>query len=479
MNGLLFKHRRGATECAHALLAGVSLALAFLLRFEFSLSPAYGHMLVLALPALIAVKFSVFRAFALRDLAWRHVGFEDLLRIAAANLAASVAAAGMLRWMIGPGFPRSVYILDFLLCAVCMAAARAIARVFCERRRGERRRSGSIEKPARRILLYGAGGAGVRVLAELRAHPALGMQPVGFIDDDPHKRDLRLGGLKVFGNGEQLGALARRHRATEVLVSIPMATGPQMGRILEYCHAAGVAARKIPRLPEWIEARVLVDQIRDVRLEDLLGREPVQIEEAEVRGALAGKVVLVTGAAGSIGSELCRQIAGFAPAALIGLDNAETALYHIDQEMRERFPKVHFIPELGSIQDENRLCEVFVRHRPFAVYHAAAYKHVPMLEHHPFEAVENNIFGTANLARAAVSHGAKIFVLVSSDKAVQPTNIMGATKRVAELVCLAGPPTARRSRDGAASPRAESRTRFLAVRFGNVLGSNPSSSRVR
>jgi len=468
VTGLLLKHRRGATECAHAALAAASVILAFLVRFEFSLASQYGPVLLLALPVLAFVKAVVFRAFALRDLAWRHVSFEDLLRISAANAVATLGTAGALRWLIGPAFPRSIFVIDLLLCTVLMTAARAGARVLCERDRGERGRTGAAPATEKRILLYGAGGAGIRVLAELRAHSALGMTPVGFIDDDPYKRDLRLSGLRVLGTGLELNGLVQRHRAVEVLVAIPAATGPQMARILERCHAAGVTTRKIPPLSEWIHARV-VDQIREVRLEDLLGRAPVQIQERDTRPALSGKVVLVTGAGGSIGSELCRQIAGCKPSVLVGLDNAETALFHIDQQMKECFPEVQFVPELGNIQDSSRLCEIFARHEPFAVYHAAAYKHVPMMEHHPFEAVENNVFGTANVARASTDCGAQIFVLVSSDKAVRPANIMGATKRMAELVCLGGSDDGTRGRAGREGP-----TRFLAVRFGNVLGSNGS-----
>jgi FlaA1/EpsC-like NDP-sugar epimerase len=220
----------------------------------------------------------------------------------------------------------------------------------------------------------------------------------------------------------------------------------------------------VPALSELIDSRVLAGQIREVRIEDLLGRPPARLDDSAVRSKITGQVVLVTGAGGSIGSELCRQLARHAPAALIGFDHGETALYEIEQELRTSYPDVLFIAEAGSVQSRPRLEEVFARHRPKWVYHAAAYKHVPMMEAHMFEAVQNNIFGTRNIARAAATWGASGFVMVSTDKAVRPTNIMGATKRAAELVCLLE----------AARPAAGSRFKTTAVRFGNVLGSNGS-----
>jgi FlaA1/EpsC-like NDP-sugar epimerase len=258
------------------------------------------------------------------------------------------------------------------------------------------------------------------------------------------------------GGSKTLAEVARKYRVEEVLIALPNATGCEVTVILEQCRAAGIGAKRIPALAELMDHKVLVDQIRDVRLGDLLGRPPVRLDPALIRARLTGRVVMVTGAGGSIGSELCRQIARYAPRALVGFDNAETALYQIDQELREEFPDVPFYPEIGSIQNRRRLDEVFRDHRPASVYHAAAYKHVPMMEAHLFEAVENNVFGTRNVVRAATASGVEDFVLVSSDKAVRSTNVMGATKRLAELICLAAG------------------SNFCAVRFGNVLGSNGS-----
>jgi FlaA1/EpsC-like NDP-sugar epimerase len=445
MKATLLKHRRFVSDAVQMGLAAAAFAAAFLLRFEFALDPFYTRMLSWSLPLLLLVKFFVFRLFGLQDLAWRYLGFQDLARIAAANAVSSFVAAAVLRFAIGSAFPRSIYILDLVLSLTLMVASRALARVMFETHR-----------PAntRRILIYGAGKAGVTVLSEIRSNPQLGYDVAGFLDDDPEKLNLRLNGARVLGGRKTLAAIARRHRVEEVLIALPMATGSEITTILEQCHAGGVAAKRIPALSELMDHKVLVDQVREVRIEDLLGRPPVRLDPAPVHARLTGRVVLVTGAGGSIGSELCRQIARYSPRALVGFDNAETSLYQIDQELREQFPDVAFFPEIGSIQNRRRLDEVFRDHRPDSVFHAAAYKHVPMMEAHLFEAVENNVFGTRNVVRAAVASGVEDFVLVSSDKAVRSTNVMGATKRLAELIC--------------------SSAEFCTVRFGNVLGSNGS-----
>lgn len=453
MKTSLLRHRQAIAELMHVLLASASLGVSFLLRLDFPLGAFYTHLLLQALPLVVAVKLAVFRGFGLSHLGWRYIGFPDLLRIGLANLTASSVAAVALRLAIGSSFPRSIYVLDFLVCLTGMVAGRALVKWLLERRHA------APSKPQRRTLIYGAGKTGVATLAEIRAHAGIGCRVMGFLDDDATKRSMRIHGVRVLGGRADLVAVARTQRIDEVLLALPEDSGDQLTEILEQCRAANVSAKRVPGLLERIGPHVRMDQIRDVRLEDLLGRPPARWEPDGLLAHLSGRTVLVTGAGGSIGSELCRQIARHKPRVLIGFDQAETALYHIEQELRERFPDLVFHPAVGNIQHPRRLAELFEEHRPESVYHAAAYKHVPLMETHPFEAVENNVFGTRNLAQAASGYGAEEFVLVSSDKAVRPAGVMGATKRVAEMICQA-------ERSGS--------TRFRAVRFGNVLGSSGS-----
>jgi FlaA1/EpsC-like NDP-sugar epimerase len=349
--------------------------------------------------------------------------------------------------------PRSIYVLDFLVCLGMTAAARLTVRLAFEFSRlpnlGTKKRT----------LIYGAGDAGVTLLREIHQNPALSYLIVGFIDDGPAKVGRFIHGTKVLGKGAVMPSIVASQAIETVLIALPSATGAQMTKALNHCHEAGVSYKTVPGLAEVIEGNGLATQIRDVAVEDLLGRTPVRLEHDRISAKLTGSTVLVTGAAGSIGSELCRQIARFNPRAIVGFEIAETALFHLDREMRQSFPKVSFYPEIGSIQNKQRLAEVLEQHHPSILYHAAAYKHVPMMEAHVFEAVENNVFGTYNVALAAAHHGVEEFVMISSDKAVRPTNIMGATKRVAELLIL-------ELQNGGTS--------FVSVRFGNVLGSNGS-----
>jgi FlaA1/EpsC-like NDP-sugar epimerase len=311
-----------------------------------------------------------------------------------------------------------------------------------------------------RTFIYGAGSAGLALIWELRHNDTLKCDIIGLIDDDSGKSNLRLLGKRVLGTGKELEALVQKHAIKRVLIAVPSATGPEMVRILEWVLAAQVEYKMVPSLGELIQDAELGKQIRDVAVEDLLGRKPVHLDQQSIREHIQGRVVMVTGAAGSIGSELCRQIAQFRPFALVGFDVAETPLFQIDRELRKSFPNLVFHPEIGDIRSPDTLQRVMQKYRPSVLYHAAAYKHVPMMEEHVFAAVENNIFGTWQVATAAVENGIKDFVMISTDKAVRPTSMMGATKRVAELVIQA--------------LQRETGTKFVAVRFGNVLGSNGS-----
>jgi len=437
-------------QLAIILAAGLS---AFLLRFEFGIPERYRPHLLAGLCAWALVKSLVFHFAQLDRGWWRYASLPDLIRLVVANLVGSAVACTGLLFFAPNGFPRSLYILDFLLCLLLTGGARMAARIVSE---FSRTQNGAARK---RTLIYGAGDAGITLLREVYQNPALAYEIVGFIDDSPAKARTRILNATVLGNGAKLPSIVRARNIQTVLIALPSATGAEMTNILKHCHEAGVSYKTVPGLAQVIESSGLASQIRDVDVEDLLGRNPVHLDESSICARIEGRVVLVTGAAGSIGSELCRQIARFHPAGIVGFEIAESPLFEIDREMRQAFPQTPFHPEIGSIQNRARLDEVLRRYSPSAVYHAAAYKHVPLMEAHVFEAIENNVLGTYNVAVAAAEHGVEDFVMISSDKAVRPTNVMGATKRTAELLLLA---------------LQNGRTKYVAVRFGNVLGSNGS-----
>jgi FlaA1/EpsC-like NDP-sugar epimerase len=447
--------RRILIWATQAGIFAASAGAAFLLRFDFSVPAFYLRYIPYALAIWLPAKFVVFYAAKLDRGFWRYLSAIDLIRISVANVIASVICFFLIRRLAPPGFPRSLYVLDLMVCFFGTCGLRLLARATSRFSSQSRNRKTSLK----RTLIYGAGDAGNTLLREIRNNSRLAYRVCGFIDDDSSKVGLCIAGVPVLGTGETIGALVARERIAIVLIAIPSATGTEMTRILELCQAAGAEFKTVPGLAEVIEERGLAGQIREVAVEDLLGRTPVHLEEGSIRNTLEGKTVLVTGAAGSIGFELCRQIARFQPAGIVGFEMAESSLFEIDREMHQLFPHVPFYPEIGSIQNRDRLNDVFRLYKPAVVYHAAAYKHVPLMEAHAFEAIENNIFGSYNVAAAAAEHGVEDFLLISSDKAVRPTNVMGATKRISELILMA---------------LENGRTKYVAVRFGNVLGSNGS-----
>lgn len=427
---------------------------AFMLRFDFKIPPVQLRHLFFALSIWIVLKSAAFQFANLNRRGLRYVSISDAYRLIGANVAGSAFSCSIIL-LFGPtGFPRSIYLSDFILSILSTAGLRVVVRMVTEAMQ-----AGMPSAFEKTTLIYGAGEAGIALQREIRNNSRLAYRVCGFIDDSPQRKGLIISGVRVLGGGNDLKRLVGKHDVELILIAIPSATGLEMSRILAACHEAEVECKTIPGLGDVIEGRGLAGQIRDVAVEDLLGRTPVHLKESEIRRTLAGRVVLVTGAAGSIGSELCRQIARFEPAAIVGFEIAESPLFEIDREMRRTFPRVPFYPEIGSIQSRARLDEVLRQYQPSVVYHAAAYKHVPLMETHVFEAIENNIFGTYNVALAAADHGVEDFVLISSDKAVRPTNMMGATKRIAELLLQA-------LQNGG--------TQYVTVRFGNVLGSSGS-----
>jgi FlaA1/EpsC-like NDP-sugar epimerase len=434
----------------------LSAFLAFELRFDGVLPVHYVHSMQVALGVWVIAKSAAFVGGKLNRGNWRYTSAYDAVRIVAANLIGSILGGIIIFLLLGPWkVPHSVYVLDLLLSCLLTLGSRVAYRVlvtFPIMRRAEGTRT--------RTLIYGAGAAGLALLWELRQNQSLMCDVIGLIDDDPSKAHLILQGKPVLGLGEDLGEVVRRYAVKRVLIAIPSATGPQMARILGFALNPDVEYKTVPGLAELIQGTELGKQIRDVAVEDLLGRKQVNLDLESIRVRIQGKVIMVTGAAGSIGSELCRQIAHFRPLALIGFDEAETPLFKLEKELERNFPDLAFHPEIGSIARADTLDRVMEHYQPSILYHAAAFKHVPMMERHVFAAVENNIFGTWQVALAAAQHGLEDFVLISTDKAVRPTSMMGATKRMAEIAIRA--------------LQRERGTKFVAVRFGNVLGSNGS-----
>jgi FlaA1/EpsC-like NDP-sugar epimerase len=429
---------------------------AFELRFDGAVPAQYLHAMEVALCVWVAAKSVAFAVGKMNRGNWRYTSTYDAVRVVAANSAGSILGGLVLIALLGPwGMPRSVSIIDWLLSCLLTLGARLVVRVV-----HASRKANGAEGVQTRTLIYGAGAAGQALLWELRQNQSLMCDVVGFIDDDPLKAYLILQGKPVLGTGEALAEMVRTHAIKRVLIAVPSASGPQLVRILKLALNSGAAYKMVPGLGDLIQGTELGKQIRDVAVEDILGRRPVHLDQDSIRERIQGKVVMVTGAAGSIGSELCRQIARFRPLALIGFDEAETPLFHLNREMSRNFPDLVFHAEIGNITRPDALQRVMLHHQPSILYHAAAYKHVPMMESHVFASVENNIIGTWQVARAAVKHGVEDFVMISTDKAVRPTSMMGATKRVAELVIGAF--------------QKQYGTKFVAVRFGNVLGSNGS-----
>jgi len=436
--------------------------LAYLFRFEFAIPAPAVRSLLLNLPWVVALQYLGLVAFGVPRMSWRYLNMRDAVRVlvAIAVPTALVAALRLTRAIPVSSagvIPLGVIAMDFVLVYLGLVGIRASRRLWAE---DQDRRKRAIEGDRDRVLLIGAGEAGVIVARELAHRPDLGLQPVGFLDDDPRKVKTLIGGIPVLGTTAQMAAIARQKRVERALITIANASGPQIRRIAERCRDAGLEAKIIPGIYEIVGDKVNLSRVREVAIEDLLGREPVQLDEAIVGASIRSRVVLVTGGGGSIGSELCRQICRFGPARLVVLERFENALFEIHRELTAAFPHVPIEPRIADVCDAERMLQVFEAARPEIVFHAAAHKHVPMMEWNPGEAVKNNIGGTRVVAQLADRFGAERFVLISTDKAVNPTSVMGATKRCAEIYLQA------------LSQRSE--TRFVTVRFGNVLGSNGS-----
>jgi FlaA1/EpsC-like NDP-sugar epimerase len=445
------KHRAWFFALFQAVLVFCALVFAWCLRFDFSFPDRL--LLLSAAPVLIAIRLVSLASFDLLHGWWRYAGVSDVLDIVKAVTLGSIAFFLAMYVFLGvTTFPRSIYVLEALMTTGLLAGVRLISRATAERSRDDSTRND------KRVMLIGAGFAAEMVIREIKRLGS-GYHAVGCVDDDHSKVGIRLLGVPVLGTVDQLPAVLRKQDVDEVLIAVPSATGEQMQRFVMICGQAGVKFTTVPSLQDMIDGRFKINECREVRIEDLLGRDSVEIDLESVRKQINNQVVLVTGAAGSIGSELCHQIMEYGPAKLLCVDQSETGIFYLQLELSERKNKSEIICCVADIRDDERIRAIFAKHRPQIVFHAAAYKHVPVMERNVQEAVNNNIFALLGLLEIADQHGCKNFVLISSDKAVRPTNVMGVTKRVGELMIACRPANS---------------MRCVSVRFGNVLGSNGS-----
>jgi len=448
-------------------LVCAAYVLAYLIRFEGDIPPEQLALLTQTLPWLVPLKIAIFFGLGLYRGMWRYTSIADLINIIKASvISTSALATALLIISRFEGFSRSVLILDCLLTLILVGGVRMLIRVYIQRTIPASFFSPTFfpffnpdRRKRTRLLIVGAGDAAEKMLREIQDNPRIHYRPVGFLDDDPRKRGQAIHGVPVLGAIEEIETLPIQF--DEILIAIPSARGEVMRRVVELCDRTGKRYRTIPKIGELIEGRISVNTIREVRLEDLVGRQEVRLDPDMISRLLCGKRILVTGAGGSIGSELVRQISRFQPRGGGLLDFSEFNLFRIEQEFKRRLRSLPTESFLTDVRDRDALKAVMDRFRPHILFHAAAYKHVPMQESHPREAVLNNVLGTRNLVELAIEAEVERFVLVSTDKAVRPTNVMGATKRVAELFVE--------------SMNGRHATRFMAVRFGNVFSSSGSA----
>jgi FlaA1/EpsC-like NDP-sugar epimerase len=455
---LTYGNRRFTALTAYTLVTITAYHIAYLLRFEFDWTAFEPALLYTTLPLLLAIRLLCGVSFKISAGRWRFVGTRDVVRLVFAITTGSLLFLVLNRGLhLLPPVPRSIIVMEWVLTIYLTAGLWITYRLGFEKLRHYR---SAINGSAKRVLVVGAGEAGNMLVREMARFPT-GYRPVGFVDDAPVRWGTRVQGVKVLGPTERIGEFARRMRVDEIAIATPGAPPERLREIVGGCEANGLKFKVLPGIAEVMAGDVRVHQLRDVRIEDLLGRDPIELELPELAEDLHGRSVLITGAAGSIGSELARQVALHSPGTLILLDQAETELFYLELELRRNHPELRIVPVVGDVGDAAGLEQVLQEHRPERVFHAAAYKHVPLMETNIRGAVRNNVIGLWRVAEAAGRHGVDRCVLVSTDKAVRPTSVMGATKRLAELVVMELQQT-------------YPETRFTAVRFGNVLGSSGS-----
>lgn len=450
-------------------LLGVAYYSAYAIRFDGSIPASELATLRVTILPMFACKVLFLSYFGLYRGMWRYTGLVDLLNLLKASVVSTlIILTTILITHQFQGFSRAVFILDGILSFLFLAGLRVMIRLYFAHSpmqflASDFFASRASSRDHKNLLIIGAGRTGENVLREFGESSRLKFVVVGFLDDDPNKIGKYLHGIPVLGSVDDLANIVEQKSISEIVIAVPYATSEEMRRLVKLCEDGRVKFKTVPGMGELLDGKVNIQAIRDVSFADLLGRPPVELEKETIQDYLTGKRILVTGAAGSIGSELCRQISVFEPECLILLDRSESPLYEIEIELRQSFPSLKYQAVLGAIQNETQLERVFDEYKPQVVFHAAAYKHVPMIELNPWEAVYNNVVGSRNVLRMCQKSngGVERFVLISTDKAVRPTNVMGASKRLAEILVQS-------------SSAVNSQTKLMAVRFGNVLGSSGS-----
>jgi len=435
-------------------LINIALYYSFILRFDGDVPKEYLILYEDTYIIVTVIFILSFIIFNLYNRIWKYASIDELISIVIATSFGTLAVLGY-TFMLGDTYPRSVYILFGLLITVFIGGFRFIFRTF----NGVAPVLTKIEG-TRNVMIIGAGEAGSMVIQEYKRHPDLKMKPIVIVDDDTDKQGMRIHGIKVAGGREDIPELALKKNIKEIIIAMPSIDRREIKDIVNLCSSTGCKLRILPGVYELLDGQVSISRLRDVKIEDLLGREPVKVNLDEISGYIKDKVVLVTGGGGSIGSELCRQIASFRPKELFIFDISENNVYSLEFDLKTRFPNIKYTALIGSVRDKKRLDYIFDEYRPDVVFHAAAHKHVPLMEGNAAEAIKNNVFGTLNVAEVSDKYSVGRFILISTDKAVNPTNIMGASKRIAEIIIQ--------------MMSMKSKTIFASVRFGNVLGSDGS-----
>lgn len=446
------KLRRMALIAADALILAASPFIALFLRFEEVAGNTYFDSVVRYIPAILIVQFLAFFLFNLYRRVWKYAGIHELTALIGGVLAGQ-GSLFLLAQAAGVAMPRSLFLLCSILNIVMVGGVRLAVRIASTK---SLQPMGAPQK----VLIFGAGDVGSWIVKEIRAHYGSNKKIVGFVDDDPEKQGRIIDGVEVVGKRYDIERIVEQSGASEIIVAIPSARSILVREIVKMCRDTKCKVQIVPALHEVIDGMVTLRQLRDVNLEDLLHREPIRLDVALMRGQLRQKRVLITGAGGSIGSEISRQVARMTPRKLYLLGKSENNIFDIERELQNQYPLLEIEPIIADVRDEKRIRNLFAERLPEIVFHAAAHKHVPLMESQPVEAVQNNIFGTLVVARAAMTVDAESFVMVSTDKAVNPSSVMGVTKRVAEMVIC--------------TMNGKSATKFSAVRFGNVLGSRGS-----